>query len=622
MGGSFFTFELRAHWFAGAGEPPAKRELPAVERKTTMSEKILVCVAWPYCNGELHIGHVAGAYLPADIFARYHRLRGNDVLMVSGSDTHGTPITVRAEEEGITPREVVERYHPRIIRMFERLGVSFDLFTETDTDNHWAVTQDFFLTHLDKGFIYRATMQQLHCLNCGHWLADRYVEGTCPFCGSPGARGDQCDNCGRTYDAIELINPRCKWCGSIDIEVQPTEHFFLDLARLNDPLLAWINEGKEHWRPSVLNQTRSRLESHELRGRPITRDIEWGITIPLPGFDDKRIYVWYDAVIGYFAASKEWAHVVDDGDAWRSWWQDPAARTYYFIGKDNIEFHALIWPGMLMGYDASLNLPYDVPANEYLNVEGRKLSKSRRWMIEMNDALDRYDPDPWRYALAANAPDTQDINFTWEEFVRRNNEELVSTWGNLANRVASFAYKRFDGRVPEPGALDPADEALLARVVPTFERVTSLLDGVKLKQALSEVMGLAHEANRYLNAKEPWQQIKTDPEAARTSIYVALKVIDSLKVLFAPFLPFSCQRLHSYLGYDGELFGKQYTEFVQEAKGAHLVLRYDGTQACCGWTPSNLTPGQVLRQPGPLFVKLEPEVVDQEVERMASAVGA
>src|SRR5450759_483555 len=585
-----------------------------------MPEKVLVCVAWPYCNGELHIGHVAGAYLPADVYARYNRLRENEVLMVSGSDTHGTPITLRADEEGITPREVVDRYHPRIVEMFRRLGISFDLFTETDTENHWAVTQDFFLTHLDKGYIYRDTMQQLHCLNCGRWLADRYVEGTCPFCGYEGARGDQCDNCGRTYDAIALLNPRCKYCGSTNIEVQSTEHFFLDLGKLNEPLLEWFKqEDKQSWRPSVLNYTCARLDSHELRGRPITRDIQWGVTLPLPGYEDKRIYVWYDAVIGYFSASKEWSALVGAPDAWRAWWQDPSARSYYFIGKDNIEFHSIIWPGMLMAYDASLNLPTDVPANEYLNVEGRKLSKSRRWMIQMNDALDRYDPDPWRYALAISAPETQDINFTWEEFVRRNNEELVATWGNLANRVLGFAYKRFEGKVPQPGELDNTDRALLDQVEPAFRRITELMDAVKLKQGLTEAMTLAHETNRYLNAKEPWQQIKTDPQAAATTIYVALKVIDSLKTLLAPFLPFTSQRLHSYLGYDGDLFGQQYTEEVVERERSHLALRYDASTAHGRWAPSDLTPGQALRQPGPLFVKLEPEVAEAEVERMGGA---
>jgi methionyl-tRNA synthetase len=599
-----------------------------------MSGKILVCVAWPYCNGDMHIGHIAGAYLPADIFARYHRLRGDDVLMVSGSDTHGTPITVTAEEEGITPRQVVDRYHPRNTETLRRLGISFDLFTETDTENHWAVTQEMFQTHLANGYLYRDITPQLYCVDCARWLADRYVEGTCPFCAAPGARGDQCDNCGRAYDAITLIAPRCKYCGTSSsegsgshIEVRNTEHFFLDLAKLNDPLLAWLNDGhKDHWRPNVINATRARLESRELRGRAITRDISWGIPIPLPGFDDKRIYVWYDAVIGYFAASKEWAVLTGEPDAWRAWWQDSNAHSYYFIGKDNIEFHTIIWPGMLLGYDATLNLPYDVPANEYLNVEGRKLSKSRRWTIVMGDALDRYAADPWRYALAASLPEAQDVNFTWEEFVRRNNDELVATWGNLANRVLGFAYKRFGGRVPRPGALDDADRALLDQIGPTFERVTALLEAVRLKQALGEAMALAHEANRYLSFKEPWQRIKTDPTAAATAIYVALQVIDTLKILFAPFLPFTCQQLHGYLGYEGELFGRSYVEEIAESERKHVALRYDAGpspvlvlgrgNASGRWAISELAPGQVLREPSPLFLKLAPDVADAEVERM------
>ena len=582
-----------------------------------MPDKILVSVAWPYANGDLHLGHIAGAYLPADIFARFHRMRGNDVLMVSGADTHGTPITVRAEEEGITPREVIDRYQPRQIEAFLKLGVTFDLFTETDTENHWAVTQDIFKTHLAQGYIYLDTTQQLYCVACAKWLADRYVEGECPFCGYDGARGDQCDNCGRIYDAITLLRPRCKYCGGTQIEIRSTQHFFLDLAKLNDPLLAWLNDGqKGHWRPSVMNQTRARLESRDLRGRPITRDIQWGVTIPVPGFEDKRIYVWYDAVIGYLSASIEWASLTGQADAWKAWWHDPAARTYYFIGKDNIEFHALIWPAILIGYGQGLNLPFDVPANEYLNVEGRKLSKSRRWVIEMLDGLTRYDPDPWRYALAANLPETQDINFTWEDFLRRNNDELVATWGNLANRVLGFAYKRFDGKVPQPAAFDAADQALLDQIEPTFKRVTALMEAVKLKQALEAAMSLAHEANRYLNLKEPWKSIKTNPAAAATSVYVALHVIDTLKTLLAPFLPATCQKLHEYLGYDGELFGRQYTQTLVETERQHLGLRYDTTGAVGRWEISQLIPGQALREPAALFRKLEDSIVDAEIERM------
>jgi methionyl-tRNA synthetase len=584
-----------------------------------MPERILVSVAWPYCNGDMHIGHIAGVYLPSDIFARYHRLAGNDVLMVSGSDTHGTPITVRAEEEGISPREVVDRYHPRNVEMMRQLGISFDLFTETDTENHWAVTQEMFLEHVKNEIVYKDTMPQLYCVDCNKWLADRYVEGTCPYCGYADARGDQCDNCGKTYDAIQLLNPRCKYCGGNNIEVRETEHFFLDLGALNDPLLKWVTDGsKTHWRANVYNYTYSRLASHELRGRPITRDISWGVTIPLPGYENKRIYVWYDAVIGYLSASKEWATVAGRPDAWQEWWLDKDARTYYFIGKDNIDFHTIIWPGMLVGYGHDLNLPFDVPANEYLNVEGRKLSKSRRWMIVMRDVLERYAADPWRYALAASMPESTDVNFTWEEFVRRNNEELVATWGNLANRVLGFAFKRFDGKVPAPAALNADDQAMLDAIQPAFDKVTAALEGVKIKHALGEAMALAHEANRYLNVKEPWKQIKVDPEGAATSVFVALRVIDTLKVLFAPFLPFTAQALHEQLGYDGELFGRPYIETLQEAERAHVAMRYDASPAIGRWAVSDLQPGQPLREPRPLFLKLEPSVAEEEVERMAS----
>jgi methionyl-tRNA synthetase len=580
-----------------------------------MAEKILVCVAWPYANGDLHIGHIAGAYLPADIFARFQRLQGREVLVVSGSDTHGTPITVRADQEGVSPRAIVDRFHPRFLETMQRLGISFDLFTETDTENHWAITQDFFLRLLHNGYLYRDTMKALYCEKEQRFLPDRYVEGTCPHCGFPDARGDQCDNCGRTLDAIELIEPRCRFDGTRPI-VRETEHFFLDLAKLNQPLLAWVKQDKEHWRPNVLNFTLNMLASGELRGRPITRDIAWGIPVPVQGFEDKRIYVWFDAVIGYFAATVEWAQLVGRPEAWREWWQDPSARHYYFIGKDNIPFHTVIWPGMLYGY-GGLNLPYDVPANEYLNVEGRQLSKSRRWVIEVLDFLTRYDPDPLRYILTANMPEAKDLNFTWEEFVRRNNDELVATWGNLANRVLTFAYRHFGGRVPEAGAWDAGDEALLAKVDAAFTTVGELLNGCRFKAAITEVMSLAQEANRYLNEREPWQQIKADPASAAHTIYVCLRVVDSLKTLLTPFLPFSCQRLHEYLGYSGNLFGHFRVEQVREKERSHLVLRFDPADGVNGWKPSQLAPGQALRQPAPLFKKLDESVIAEEVRRMA-----
>jgi methionyl-tRNA synthetase len=578
-----------------------------------MSEKILVCVAWPYANGRVHLGHIAGACLPPDILARYHRLLGNDVLHVTGSDTHGTPITLRAREEGISPAEVVERYHTDQVEAFQRLGISFDLYTHTDTENHWAVTTDVFLTLLDHEYVYQDTQRGLYCPQDEMWLPDRYVTGICPHCGAEGARGDQCDTCGRTIDAVELTSARCQICGTIP-KVRETEHFLLDLGKASDPLLEWVSEGKEHWRPNVYNFTMQVLKSGELRGRPITRDISWGIPVPVEGFENKRIYVWFDAVIGYLSASKEWAKLIGEPEAWRAWWQDEAAHSYYFIGKDNITFHTIIWPAMLYGY-GGLNLPYDVPSNEYLNVQGRRLSKSRRWVIEALDYLERYDPDPLRYYLTINAPEAKDINFTWEDFVRRNNDELVATWGNLANRMLSFAYKRF-GVVPEPGALDETDRALLDRVAGAFDTVGDLIGACKFKAALGEAMALAHEANRYLDGKAPWFQIREDRQAAGTTVYVILNAIDSLKTLLTPFLPFTCQALHGYLGYEGSIIGRIYTETLQEETRSHLAIRYDDAELQGTWAPSELPAGQALRQPGPLFRKLDESVAEEEVERM------
>ena len=579
-----------------------------------MGERILVCVAWPYCNGDLHIGHIAGAYLPADIFARYQRLRGRDVLMVSGSDTHGTPITVRADQEGLSPREVVDRYHPRFLDTFIQLGISFDLFTETDTENHWAVTQDMFLKLLRKGYIYKDVMQALYCESCRKFLADRYVEGTCPHCGYGEARGDQCDECGHTLDAVELISPRCKFCGQMPI-IRDTEHFFLDLSRLAEPLTEWVEKQRDHWRPNVYNFTINMLKEGNLRGRPITRDILWGIPVPVEGYEDKRIYVWFDAVIGYLAASIEWAKNNGHPDAWHAWWKQPS-RSYYFIGKDNIPFHTVIWPGMLWGY-GDLNLPYDVPANEYLNVEGRQLSKSRRWVIEVLDYLQRYDADPLRYMLSVNAPEGRDVNFTWEEFVRRNNDELVAAWGNLVNRMLTFTAKHFDQQVPQPDELDQADKDILAKIESAFEPIGELLDRCSFKAAITEIMALAREANRYLDEKAPWLTIKTNRQATATTIFVIIRVIDSLKTLFYPFMPISSSALHRMLGYDTDLLGRQYIQTFQEENKSHVALCYDGAALMRGWQPSSLPVGQKLRRPQPLFKKLEPSVVDEEIQRMA-----
>ncbi len=577
------------------------------------AKKILVGVAWPYCNGEKHIGQIAGAYLPPDIFARYQRMVGNDVLMVSGSDTHGTPIVLKADAEGITPEAVVEKYHKLFIDGCLQMGITFDLYTHTETQNHWDVTQMMFKRHMETGYIYRDTQNQIYDPQAKRFLADRYVEGTCPFCGYPDARGDQCDNCGRLYDALELKNPRSKITGNTQLEIRATEHFFLDMGKMNQPLLDWIYTGKEDWRPNVLNFTRGQLELRELRGRAITRDIDWGIPIPVEGVPEtKRIYVWYDAVIGYLSAAVEWANLTGEAEAWRAWWDhsvNPDSLIYNFIGKDNIPFHCIIWPGMLIGYNAGpgphLNLPYDVPANEYLTLGAGKFSTSRGNVIGWNTVLEQFQADAWRYVLTAQAPETADVEFTWQDFMDRINNELVANWGNLVNRMLSFTYKRFNGAVPTPGPLDAASQQLLDEIQAGFTTVGELYNATKLKAALTEVRKLSQRVNQYLNDKAPWKAINDDPTGAATSVYVALQAIDWLKLLWSPILPHSSEQIHQMLGYEAPLFGRQYTEEIDDARGTHRVLRYDHGAASARWAINPLPAGQAMREPKALFVKLD-----------------
>ncbi len=576
---------------------------------------ILVGVAWPYPNGEKHIGQIAGAYLPPDIFARYQRMRGHEVLMVSGSDTHGTPITLAAEELGVAPMEVVEKYHAMFVDGCLAMGLTFDLYTHTDTQIHWDTTHEMFLRHLETGYLYTDSQDHLFDPIAGRFLPDRYVEGSCPYCDYDGARGDQCDNCGRLFDALELKNPRSKLTGTTDLEVRSTEHFYLDMAKMNQPLLDWIEHDKDHWRPNVLNFTRSQLALQELRGRAITRDIDWGVTIPVDGYPDKRIYVWYDAVIGYLSAAREWAHLTGDDLKWQRYWdadRGPDTHIYNFIGKDNIPFHTIIWPGMLLGYsdgDTRLNLPYDVPANEYLNLGGEQFSTSRGRVIGFNAVLEAFQPDAWRYVLTALAPEGNDVEFTWDDFVERVNNELVANFGNLVNRVVGFADKRFEGAVPGPGALDAVDQALLDDVRAGFDSVAARYDAVQLRAALVECRRLSQRVNQYLNEKAPWTLIKTDPDAAATAVWVALQAIDWLKTLWSPILPHAAQSIHAMLGYAGDLFGRQYTELVPDERGEHLVLRYDHSPATSAWEPSELAPGRPFGAIQPLFEKLDPEAI-------------
>lgn len=598
-----------------------------------MTESILVAAAWPYANAEIHVGNLTGSYLPADIFARYQRLRGRQVLMVSGTDSHGTPITVRADAEKTTPYEVYKRYHLGFLELFQKLGLTYDLFTSTHTQNHTIVSQGMFSALNKNGFLYKESQMQWYSTSQSRFLPDRYVEGTCYICGSVGARSDQCDHCGNMLEASLLLDPKSKIDGSTP-ELRSTEHYMLDLGRLQELVVEFLKVRETYWRPNVLRQSLGQILADGLRGRPITRDLDWGIPLPQDvlaegkEWGSKCLYVWFEAVIGYLSASIEWSKLGGDPEAWRSWWQNSDARSYYFIGKDNIPFHAIIWPAELIGAGEQLDealgtknpvplvLPYDVPANEFMNLEGQKISGSRNWAVWANDFLTRYDPDALRYYLTVNMPESKDTDWDWNEFYHRNNDELVATWGNLANRVLSFAYKHWEGIIPDPGELTSIDRDLLEEIEDGFRTVGDELEGVHLRAAVSEAMRLASEVNKYLDTTAPWQSVKTDKAAAGRAIYTAIRAIDSLKVLFAPFLPFTSERLNAFLGYSDKLFGTQHTELVKDEMGEHVVLKYDPAGATGRWEPSQLKAGQFIQPPQPLFRKLEPKIIEDERARL------
>ena len=582
------------------------------------TENILVCVAWPYANGDLHVGHIAGAYLPADIFARYQRLKGGRVLMVSGSDAHGTPIVVRAEKEGKTPREVFEYYHARFLHVQRLLGISYDLFTHTDTENHHVISQQMFRRLLDNAYLFKAKQKQLYSEAQAKFLPDRLVEGTCPICGYDKARGDQCDNCGSLLDGTQLINPRSRSDPNDKLTIRESEHYFFDLPALRRSVLDYLAD-KDYWRPAVLEFSRRYAE--EMEARAFTRDLTWGIPIPVEGAEGKCIYVWYEALLGYLSATVEWAQITGQPDAWQAFWYQPEhVRIYNFIGKDNILFHTVLWPAVLMGmgrlgepWDGPaadgrrFNLPYDVPANQYLNLGGQKFSKSLGVSLDAIDLVEKYGPDAVRFYLTLIMPEQKDSDWSWTDFAQRNNSELLAKWGNLIQRVLSQIWRNFDGRIPQPGEFTSADQALLAKSEAAFDSVGEKLNAVRLRDALGEVLDLATATNQYLDFEAPWKTIKTDPARAGTQLYVAARVIDSLTVLFAPFIPALSEKARAQLGYADPLFGEQYIETVHERAHSHEVLRYDPSRARGAWKPSALPPGQPLgSEPRGLVNKIEP----------------
>ena len=539
--------------------------------------KIVVNVAWPYANGTIHLGHVAGSLLPADLFSRYNRLIGNEVLMVGGSDMHGTPITISAEKAGMTPEQYAEKYHQINKKAIEDMGIEYSLFNKTHCQTHIEITQKLFLDLRDHGYIYTKGTDQYYCPKCARFLPDRYVEGVCPKCGAEKTRSDQCDACGTTFETGDLLKPYCTLCGS-EPEIRNTEHFFLKLSAFREPLLKYL-EDKDYWRANVKAFTKNWLEDG-LNDRAITRDMSWGVPIPVEGWDDKVIYVWFEAVIGYLSASVEYSRMIGKPDYWEAFWKDPEAKHYYFIGKDNIPFHSIIWPAILMG-EGGLDLPYDIPANEYLMINGGKLSKSRSngGAIDIPSVLSRYDADSIRFYLSINMPDTHDTEFTWDDLDTKINNDLVATLGNYYHRCLSFTKKNF-GSIP---AGETSFETV-AEIEKTLDEYRELMSVCDFKRAIKAVMELARYGNRYFDSVKPWALIKEDRDACGAAMNEALRIVKALCVMMWPFLPRSSEKIWGYLGYDGSI----------ESAGLDAAL-------------APMKEGQELQEPVPVYKKIEAE---------------
>ena len=600
-----------------------------------MTKSVLTAVAWPYANGPRHIGHVAGFGVPSDVFARYQRMTGANVLMVSGTDEHGTPLLVQAEKEGVTVQELADRYNRQIVHDLAGLGLSYDLFTRTTTRNHYAVVQELFRGLYDNGYMVKETTMGAISPSTGRTLPDRYIEGTCPICGADGARGDQCDNCGNQLDPADLINPVSKINGETPQFVE-TEHFLLDLPALADALSAWLKERKD-WRPNVLKFSLNLLE--DIRPRAMTRDIDWGVPIPIEGWQDnnaKKLYVWFDAVVGYLSASIEWAYRIGEPEAWRTFWTNPDAVSYYFMGKDNITFHSQIWPAELLGYRGegsregtvgqlgSLELPTEVVSSEYLTMSGSKFSSSKGVVIYVKDFLEEFGADPLRYFIAVAGPENNDTDFTWDEFVRRINNELANGWGNLVNRTVSMAHKNF-GEVPTPGELSDADQAILDLASRTFDEAGDALSHSRFKQGITKIMHVVGEANAYIAEQEPWKLAKDESQRERlaTVLWTALQVVSDCNTMLTPFLPHTAQAVHETLGRDGvwaalpevvEVTDDQPVEPVgaglpEKGRSYPVIMgNYRDQQAV--WKRIDVVPGTALSKPRPLIAKLDPELAE------------
>ncbi|OGQ98477.1 MAG: hypothetical protein A2284_06680 [Deltaproteobacteria bacterium RIFOXYA12_FULL_61_11] len=510
--------------------------------------KILVTSALPYANGPIHFGHIAGAYLPADVFVRHHRMLGDDVVYICGTDEHGVAITIGAEQQGTTPAEHVAKYRVIIKDLFDKLHIEFDNFSRTTLPLHHDLARRFFEELKSNGHLFEQTEEQYFCDTCNRFLADRYLTGSCPHCGHPGARGDECTGCGKWLESVELTSPACKLCGGTPAK-RSTKHWYFRLDAFSDKLRDWL-QGQSDWKEHVRGYVLSMLDNG-LKARPISRDLHWGV--PVPGeAEGKVLYVWFDAPIGYISSTMEWAEKQGKPERWRDYWQDPACRIYHFIGKDNIPFHCAFWPAMLMGQSTPYTLPCNVPANEWLTLEGRQFSKSDGWYIDLTSFFERYSADSIRYCLAANAPESSDTEFSWKDFQLRNNSELANIYGNLVNRVLRFVVTHFDGRIPEAASLGPRDREVLAQVRELFEQTGRHYSAFELRRAAFAVMELGRVGNRYVDELAPWDTVKNDPPTCATTLNVSATILLYLACASWPLIPSAASKLLGFLGLGGE----------------------------------------------------------------------
>lgn len=556
---------------------------------TQQFKRTLVTTALPYANGPVHIGHLAGVYVPADIYVRYKRMKGDEVLFIGGSDEHGVPIAIKAKAEGVSPQEIVDRYHTLIKESFARLGIDFDIYSRTTSETHEKTASAFFTKLYESGKLIEQTSEQYYDPEAKQFLADRYITGTCPHCHNERAYGDQCEACGTSLSATDLINPHSAISGAKP-ELRETKHWYLPLGDYESFLRKWILEGHKEWKPNVYGQCKSWLDLG-LQPRAVTRDLDWGIPVPLQGAEGKVLYVWFDAPIGYISNTKELLP-----DSWRTWWCDPETRMIHFIGKDNIVFHCIIFPAMLKA-EGSFNLPDNVPANEFLNLEGDKISTSRNWAIWLHEYLDEMPgkEDVLRYVLTANAPETKDNDFTWRDYQARNNNELVAIYGNFVNRALVLTHKYFDGKVPPLGHLTEIDEEMLREVATIPAELDDQLEHFHFREALKTAMQLARIGNKYLADTEPWKVIKSDPDRVATILHLALQLVGNLSIAFAPFTPFSTRRLLAMLQVEEEGFA---------------FSRFGATDL--------LPEGHQLGNPELLFEKIEDEVIQAQLDKLAA----